>query len=76
MPLFIAVERNPSHDGIRLPAIVRECIDFIEEKGLIHKYFCFSSYYKIEFAVVFSFALYLIAKISSQIFLPFWLLKT
>ncbi|RXG52470.1 hypothetical protein Avbf_16092 [Armadillidium vulgare] len=34
VPLSIAVERNPSHDGIRLPAIVRECIDFIEEKGL------------------------------------------
>ncbi|KAB7506456.1 RalA-binding protein 1, partial [Armadillidium nasatum] len=35
VPLSIAVERNPSHDGIRLPAIVRECIDFIEEKGLL-----------------------------------------
>ncbi|XP_055882821.1 ralA-binding protein 1-like [Biomphalaria glabrata] len=32
--LALAVERNKSHDGIELPAIVRECIDYIEECGL------------------------------------------
>ncbi|XP_064471105.1 ralA-binding protein 1-like isoform X2 [Ornithodoros turicata] len=35
VPLSVAVERNPSHDGIELPAIVRECIDYIEEHGLM-----------------------------------------
>lgn len=34
VPLLIALERNPSHDGIELPAIVRECIDYIEEHGM------------------------------------------
>ncbi|XP_059179463.1 ralA-binding protein 1-like [Physella acuta] len=34
VPLATAVERNKSHDGIELPAIVRECIDYIEECGL------------------------------------------
>lgn len=34
VPLAVAVERNKSHDGIELPAIVRECIDYIEECGL------------------------------------------
>ena len=29
----MAVERNRSHDGIELPALVRECIDYIEEFG-------------------------------------------
>jgi len=32
--LELAVERNKSHDGIKLPVIVRECIDYIEEEGL------------------------------------------
>jgi len=32
--LDLAVERNKSHDGIKLPVVVRECIDFIEEQGL------------------------------------------
>lgn len=34
VPLAVAVERNKSHDGIEVPAIVRECIDYIEECGL------------------------------------------
>ncbi|KAL8580758.1 hypothetical protein ACOMHN_018430 [Nucella lapillus] len=34
MPLAMAVDRNKSHDGIQLPAIVRECIDYVEECGL------------------------------------------
>ncbi|RUS78298.1 hypothetical protein EGW08_013933 [Elysia chlorotica] len=34
VPLAVAVERNRSHDGIELPALVRECIDYIEEFGL------------------------------------------
>lgn len=33
IPLALAVERNKSHDGIELPAIVRECIDYVEECG-------------------------------------------
>jgi len=28
-----AVERSPCHDGIQLPIVVRECIDYIEEFG-------------------------------------------
>lgn len=32
--LEIALERNPSHDGVPLPAFVRYLIDFIEEYGL------------------------------------------
>ncbi|XP_071513634.1 uncharacterized protein [Panulirus ornatus] len=34
VPLSLAVERCPSHDGIQLPVIVRECIDHVEEHGL------------------------------------------
>ncbi|KAK8385068.1 hypothetical protein O3P69_012100 [Scylla paramamosain] len=34
VPLSEAVQRCPAHDGIQLPAIVRECIDQIEERGL------------------------------------------
>jgi len=34
VPLELAVERNKCHDGIILPVIVRECIDYIEEHGL------------------------------------------
>ena len=33
IPLAMAVDRNKSHDGIKLPAIVRECIDYVEECG-------------------------------------------
>ncbi|CAH8681840.1 unnamed protein product [Schistosoma haematobium] len=34
MPLDIACNRNPSHDGIVLPAFFRHCIDYIEQYGL------------------------------------------
>jgi len=34
VPLAVAVERSKSHDGIEIPAVVRECIDYIEECGL------------------------------------------
>ncbi|XP_037079221.1 ralA-binding protein 1-like, partial [Pollicipes pollicipes] len=34
VPLALAVERSKCHDGVQLPAIVRECIDFIEQNGL------------------------------------------
>lgn len=34
VPLHIAVERSNSQDGIELPVVVRECIDYIEEHGL------------------------------------------
>ncbi|XP_067653624.1 ralA-binding protein 1-like isoform X2 [Haliotis asinina] len=34
VPLALSVERNKSHDGIELPAIFRECVDYIEEHGL------------------------------------------
>ncbi len=35
VPLEVATERNRSHDGISLPVIVRQCIDYIEEQGLM-----------------------------------------
>ena len=35
VPLDVAVERNKCHDGISLPAIVRQCIDYIEAEGLM-----------------------------------------
>lgn len=34
VPLMTAVEKNPCDDGIELPAIVRECLDYVEEHGL------------------------------------------
>ncbi|XP_060602729.1 ralA-binding protein 1-A-like isoform X5 [Ruditapes philippinarum] len=34
VPLVTAIERNRSHDGVQLPALFRECIDYIEEHGL------------------------------------------
>jgi len=33
VPLAVAVDRNKSHDGIQLPVIFRECVDYIEEFG-------------------------------------------
>ena len=38
VPLQVAIERNPCHDGIQLPVIVRECIDYVEERGMTMKY--------------------------------------
>ncbi|XP_048748705.1 ralA-binding protein 1-like isoform X2 [Ostrea edulis] len=34
VPLSVAVERSPSHDGVELPRLFRECVDYIEEHGL------------------------------------------
>jgi len=34
VPLIVAVERSPCHDGIQLPIVVRECIDYVEEFGM------------------------------------------
>ncbi|XP_038058357.1 ralA-binding protein 1-like isoform X2 [Patiria miniata] len=36
IPLAEAVEHSKMYDGIELPKIVRECIDFIEEHGMSH----------------------------------------
>ena len=33
VPLATAVERSKSHDGVPLPIVVRETIDYIEEFG-------------------------------------------
>ena len=33
--LSVAVERNKCHDGIQLPVLFRECVDYIEEHGKI-----------------------------------------
>ena len=35
--LELAVERHKSHDGIPLPLIVRMCVDYIEEEGLMQE---------------------------------------
>uniref|UniRef100_A0A1I8EZQ7 Rho-GAP domain-containing protein n=2 Tax=Wuchereria bancrofti TaxID=6293 RepID=A0A1I8EZQ7_WUCBA len=35
VPLSLAVLRMGSHDGIPLPVVVRQCIDYINEKGTI-----------------------------------------
>ncbi|XP_067943036.1 ralA-binding protein 1-like [Watersipora subatra] len=37
VPLVVAVERTPSYDGVQLPIVVRECIDYIEEHGLLYE---------------------------------------
>ncbi|XP_043236920.1 ralA-binding protein 1-like [Amphibalanus amphitrite] len=34
VPLPLAVERSKCHDGVQLPAVVRQCIDYIEQHGL------------------------------------------
>ena len=33
IPLAEAVEHTKMYDGIELPKIVRECVDFIEDQG-------------------------------------------
>ena len=33
VPLSLATERSRCHDGVQVPAIFRECIDYIEEFG-------------------------------------------
>jgi len=37
VPLEMAVKRSHCHDGVDLPVIVRNCIDYIEEFGLQHE---------------------------------------
>ncbi|XP_015439357.1 PREDICTED: ralA-binding protein 1 [Dufourea novaeangliae] len=32
--LYLAVERSRCHDGVELPLVVRDCIDFVEEYGM------------------------------------------
>lgn len=44
VPLDLAVERNRCHDGVKLPVVVRQCIDFIGMRyvlGEILILFCF-----------------------------------
>ena len=36
VPLDVACERRKSADGIQLPTVVRECIDYIEEYGMFN----------------------------------------
>lgn len=33
VPLVVAVERSPCHDGVRLPVLVRQAIDYVEQHG-------------------------------------------
>lgn len=32
--LHLAVERSCCHDGVELPLVVRDCIDYVEEHGM------------------------------------------
>uniref|UniRef100_A0A8C9F929 Rho-GAP domain-containing protein n=1 Tax=Pavo cristatus TaxID=9049 RepID=A0A8C9F929_PAVCR len=34
IPLSDAVDRTMMYDGIRLPAVFRECIDYVEKYGM------------------------------------------
>uniref|UniRef100_A0AC34QW53 Rho-GAP domain-containing protein n=1 Tax=Panagrolaimus sp. JU765 TaxID=591449 RepID=A0AC34QW53_9BILA len=34
VPLSVAVKNSRSHDGIPVPALVRQCIDYVEQHGL------------------------------------------
>ena len=38
VPLNVAVANDPSHDGIDLPRLFRECVDYIEEHGKAKKF--------------------------------------
>ena len=40
IPLSVAVERNKCHDGIQLPVLFREWVDYIEEHGKITRHSC------------------------------------
>ena len=35
VPLDVAVERQRCHDGIPLPMVVRLCVDYVEDQGLM-----------------------------------------
>ncbi|XP_059091928.1 ralA-binding protein 1-A-like isoform X2 [Tigriopus californicus] len=37
VPLELATQRHKSHDGVPLPVIVRQCVDFVEEHGLMQE---------------------------------------
>jgi len=37
--LAVAIDRSPCHDGIQLPIVVRECIDYVEEFGINQQYY-------------------------------------
>lgn len=41
--LEMAVQRSHCHDGVDLPVVVRNCIDYIEEFGSYHMPFLFYS---------------------------------
>ena len=34
IPLADAVERTMMYDGVRLPAVFRECVDYVEKHGM------------------------------------------
>jgi len=34
VPLELAVERSHCHDGVDIPVIVRDCIDYVQEHGM------------------------------------------
>jgi hypothetical protein len=34
VPLEIAVERSHCHDGVDIPVVVRDCIDYVQEHGM------------------------------------------
>jgi hypothetical protein len=33
VPLELAVERSHCHDGVYIPVVVRDCIDYVQEHG-------------------------------------------
>lgn len=46
MPLELAVERSHCHDGVDIPVVVRDCIDYVQEHGMwtvINLCICFLS---------------------------------
>lgn len=38
VPLVAAVQRNPCHDGVKIPLVIRNCIDYVQEHGMICLY--------------------------------------
>jgi hypothetical protein len=34
VPLSMAVQRNPCHDGLKIPLVIRNCIDYVQEHGM------------------------------------------
>ncbi|XP_074000030.1 ral interacting protein isoform X3 [Rhodnius prolixus] len=35
VPLSVAVERSKCHDGVDIPLVIRNCIDYVQETGLL-----------------------------------------